>query len=87
MENYIRNRKAGRPTKAELAARPEATPLIPAEVKIVSVGCICPRCGRGMVPKVLRGTNDIRYCRCTLCGGEFRQFRKDGSDKLYVQPI
>lgn len=80
MENNIQNRQAspkkrGRPTKAEIESRPVP---IPADPIPLNVGRICPCCGRGMVPKVLRSTENVKYCSCTLCGGSFKMWIEAG---------
>ncbi len=71
MTTSAKKRGPGRPTKAEIDARPAP---IPADPIPLPVGRICPCCGRGMVPKVLRGTNTEKYCKCTLCGGSFKMW-------------
>jgi hypothetical protein len=74
--------KRGRPRKEVVEARPEP---IPADPIPLPVGRICPCCGRGMVPKVLRGTNDVKYCACTLCGGKFKMWSLAG--RWMAQPL
>lgn len=66
-------RKQGRPLKSEERPAPvEAeTVLVPDRV----MPCICPKCGRGMQPRVLhRRQNGVRDCACKLCGKEFEYF-------------
>jgi hypothetical protein len=31
----------------------------------------CPKCRRGMAPRVLRWTGNTAMCSCALCGGRF----------------
>lgn len=63
-------RERGRPPKSE-----ERPPATEAETVIVAdsvMPCTCPKCGRGMQPRVIRKRPDgIRDCRCQLCGREF----------------
>lgn len=68
-------RKPGRPSSEEVDARPPATPVEPALVRIVDVaqGIKCPKCLQGMVPEVRRTENNIRYLRCSKCGAYLRQ--------------
>lgn len=66
-------KKRGRPTKAEAQDRPFAQPS--PDVPVPVTGCICPCCGRGMVPKVIRSNSSGSNNRCTLCGKLFRRFR------------
>ena len=88
MEQNINNRQArgrGRPTKAEVESRPapvEAVTNVP-----VPVGTICPCCGRGMVPKVLRVEASKRTLLCTLCARRFKMFLPDGGKRWLVQPL
>lgn len=86
----VRNRQAspkkrGRPPKATVEARPEPAPL--AEVPIRIPGCVCPSCGRAMVPKVLRGTDLVKYCVCTLCSRQFKAERKAVGATWYAQVL
>ena len=62
-----RTRRPGRPPKDAIAEPIPAQPLGNSVPPI-----ICPGCGRGMAPKVLRTKPDgIRVCECTLNGCRF----------------
>jgi hypothetical protein len=89
METNLTNRgaskKGGRPRKEVIAARPE--PIQMHEVPLRIAGCMCPCCGRAMVPKVLRGTDLAKSCVCTLCGKQFKAVRASVGAPWYVQPL
>jgi hypothetical protein len=77
-------RRSGRPTKAEVEARPEPIQVVPVAVP---VGITCPCCGRGMVPKTLRSTGDSMTRACTLCGGRFKQWLDRTKNRWLAQPL
>ncbi len=71
-----KNRGRGRPPKTEVENRP---PPIEAGPVPLPLGWICPCCGRGMVPKVLRSVSqELKYCSCTLCGKGFKLYTQGG---------
>jgi hypothetical protein len=89
MEVNLNNRGAkkrgGRPRKEIVEARPEPVPLM--EVPLRIAGCVCPCCGRAMVPKVLRGTDLAKTCVCTLCAKQFNIKRASIGATWYAQPL
>ena len=53
-------------------APPEVKPAREVVLKIPVRGMICPCCGRGMQPRVVRGKGaNARVMLCTLCAGKF----------------
>ncbi len=69
-------RGRGRPPKEEVENRPAPIEAGPVPLP---VGWICPCCGRGMVPKVLRSVSPgLKYCSCTLCGKGFKLYTQAG---------
>ncbi len=89
METNLNNRgannpKRGRPSKEEIAARPD--PIEYQAVDVVTAGVLCPCCGRGMVPKTLRRDDAVWSCRCSMCGGRFN-VRRMQSGKMIAQPL
>jgi hypothetical protein len=79
MENNPSNRmastrKRGNPGSEEILARGQPEPLVEigtAAPKLPTVKpMICPCCGRGMTPKIVRTEPTKRYINCTLCGGK-----------------
>ncbi len=68
-------KRRGRPPAEVVANRPDPVESVEVSVARDPVsGCVCPCCGRAMVPKVLRVNASGRYNRCTLCGGQFRRY-------------
>ena len=65
-------RGRGRPSNSEVSDR---QPAVEAQMVVVPdnvLPCICPKCGRGMQPRVIRKRPDgVRDCTCALCGKEF----------------
>jgi hypothetical protein len=80
-----RKRGPGRPPKAEIEARPPATPLV--DNVPLPVGMICPCCGRGMVPKILRSDDAAKTCTCTLCAKRFKISRAKSGSGWLAQPL
>jgi hypothetical protein len=78
-------RRPGRPTKAEVLARPPATPtqIIPV---IVRDGVICPICGRGATMKSCTrqqyGTLTIIVGTCGACGRRLRREMNGATDLI-----
>ena len=67
------NRMAkGRGRPANASPRPDAVEATPVVVPDYVPAMICPKCGRGQQPRVIRKHSDSRRdCRCALCGGEY----------------
>lgn len=77
MENNMHDRmsdtprRRGRPPKEQ---RPPATTVeaMPVVLPIRHVPPLnCPKCGRGMVPRVQRWDGAVANCLCSLCAGRF----------------
>lgn len=64
-----KKRGPGRPKKTE-PKEPEVEAVLDGPARVPPL--ICPKCGRGMQPKVRRKRPDgVRDCVCTLCGRGF----------------
>ena len=60
-------RGRGRPRDAE--ERQDPAEAVTVVLNDAVLPCICPKCGRGMTPRVLRRRTDgVRDCACGLCG-------------------
>lgn len=99
MENNLKNhmatttkRKAGRPTIAEVAARPpavptpaappESTPPTHLEPALAVPAPPCQGCGRRQWPLVYRTAGLVRYVTCALCGCHMKMTYSDDGKKI-----
>lgn len=56
----------------------------PEPAKFVNVtvrALMCPCCGRGMSPRVLKTEDNKRRMRCGLCGGLFTAIYEEGKEQ------
>jgi transcription elongation factor Elf1 len=75
MNRMEQPRKRGRPSNADLAARAGETQesdALPVVLDRHVPPLNCPKCGRGMDPRVTKWHNGAAYCQCRLCGGHFQ---------------
>jgi DNA-directed RNA polymerase subunit M/transcription elongation factor TFIIS len=68
------NRKRGRPKKGD--QRTEYQEVVDVVIPDRVPGMVCPKCGRGMVPRIERHAHTAEkgrtvYCMCTMCGCRF----------------
>jgi len=77
IEHPPRRRGRGRPTKEEVARRERMTAQ-PVVLTSRVPPQLCPHCGRGMQPRILRrgsvGGRPYADCACISCGKAFRYF-------------
>lgn len=70
MEQELTTRapRRGRPTAAEIAARPAPQPIEHVPVVVQQIGVRCVGCGRAVLPRALQTSAVHRKLGCPICG-------------------